>query len=218
MGVMGGPLQMSSTFLRQDPRVGPPRHLPEGMARALGARLRMTRRLQRMTLVELAETTGVDAATISRIETGQMTGTIECHLKLAAALGIKLTDLYAGIEEARTKDATTFLPPSQRRDVSVHEAGNTSVAMLTTDILQKKLMPMLITIEPGGSTRREEARVGTERFLHILEGTLEAKVGSMTYTLKKGSSLYLDASVTHSFRNVGDRTAKCLSVMTPPTL
>lgn len=186
--------------------------------KTIGARLRQLRKTQKITLIELAKTSGVDAATISRVETGRMTGTLECHIKLATALGVKITQLYAGIEEARTKGAVTIQPPLRRGEVYVHEAGKSSMALLTTDVLKKKLMPVLITIEPGGSTHREEAKVGTEKFLYVLEGTLEASIGEATHELKRGSSLYLDASVSHTLRNVSTHPAKCLSVVTPPVL
>ena len=190
----------------------------EQTARSIGMRLRTIRKSQKVTLVELAKASGVDAATISRIETGQMTGTLECHGRLSTALGVKITELYAGIEEARAKRAVSLQGPLQHPEVYVHEAGKSSMAMLTADVLKKKLMPVLITIEPGGSTHREEAKVGTEKFLYVLEGTIEAHVGGSTHTLKRGSSLYLDASVAHSLKNVSDRVAKCLAVTTPPVL
>lgn len=210
---------MSAVMTMKEPRARNATRVPaERTAKTLGARLRWLRKSQKVTLVELAKAAGVDAATISRIETGRMTGTLECHIRLATALGIKVTDLYAGIEEARIKDAVTLQPPSQRRDVYVHEAGKSSIAMLTTDVLKKKLMPVLITMEPGGSTHKEEAKVGTEKFLYVLEGTLEAKVGEHTHELKRGSSLYFDASIPHQLKNSGKQTAKCLSVTTPPVL
>jgi len=187
-------------------------------AKTVGARLRQLRKSQGVRLLELAKASQVDAATISRIETGKMTGTLECHIRLATALGVKITDLYAGIEEARIKDAVTLQPPARRGDVYVHEAGKSSLVMLTTDVLKKKLMPVLVTIEPGGSTHKEEAKVGTERFLYVLEGVLEAKVGDTAHELKKGSSLYFDASIPHTLRNTSPRTAKCLSIVTPPVL
>ena len=203
------------TVLVKASRSSPP---AEEAARHIGARLRFLRKSQRITLMELAKASGVDAATISRIETGKMIGTLECHLRLATALGVKVTDLYAGIEEARVKDATTLQGPSQRKDVYVHQAGKSSMALLTTDIMRKKLMPALITINPGGSTQQEEAKVGTEKFLYVLEGALEAIVGETRHELKRGSSLYLDASVPHSLKNTGRAAAKCLSVVTPPVL
>ena len=208
---------MSPTAVMKEPRKRKLTAIPvEQTAKTIGARLRALRKSQKVTLVELAEASGVDSATISRIETGRMTGTLECHLLLATALGVKITELYAGIEEARTKDAVTLQSSAGRADV--YEAGRFSMAMLTTDILKKKLMPVLITIEPGGSTHKEEAKVGTEKFLYILEGTLEAKVGEQTHELKRGSSLYLDASIPHRLKNNGHGPARCLSIVTPPVL
>lgn len=188
------------------------------ISRSIGGRLRAIRKDQKVTLLELAQTSGVDAATISRIETGRMAGTLESHLKLAKALGVKLTDLYAGLEQAQGKGAVAMQHPSARTEVYVHQAGKSSMAMLTTDVLDKKLMPVLITIEPGGSTHKEEAKVGTEKFLYVLEGELEVRIGEDAHTLKRGSTLYFDASLPHSFRNPGRATAKCLSVVTPPAL
>ena len=187
-------------------------------ARQIGARLRMLRKDQQVTLVELAKASGVDAATISRIENGRMSSTLESHIRLAGALGLKVTDLYSGIEEARTKDAVTLQSPSEQKDVYVHQAGKSSIAMLTTDVMRKKLMPVLMTIEPGGATQREETKVGTEKFLYVLEGAVEAKIGQETHALKRGSSLYFDASIPHSLKNSGKTVAKCLSVVTPPVL
>jgi quercetin dioxygenase-like cupin family protein/DNA-binding XRE family transcriptional regulator len=204
--------------LMKEPPVKRAAKATDQTAKTVGTRLRSLRKDQRMTLVELAKASGVDIATISRIETGLMTGTLECHIKLATALGVKVTDLYAGIEEARTKDAVTLQVPTRRRDVYVHEAGKSSMTLLTTDVLQKKLMPVLVTVEVGGSTHREEARVGTEKFLYVLDGVLEAKVGEDTYPLRRGNSLYLDASIPHSLKNTGTKTATCLSVVTPPVL
>ena len=187
-------------------------------ARSIGERLRMLRKHQKLTLTELAKSAEVDTATISRIETGKMSGTLESHIRLAGALGLKLTDLYAGIEEIRAKHAATLLPLTQHKDVYVHQAGKSSITLLTSDVLQKKLMPVLVTVEPGGSTQREEAKVGTEKFLYMLDGALEARVGEETYLLKRGSSLYLDAAVPHSFKTAGGVTAKFISVVTPPVL
>lgn len=46
----------------------------------------------------------------------------------------------------------------------------------------------------------------------------EVGVGEVTHALKRGSSLYFDASIPHTLKNTGARIAKCLSVITPPVL
>ena len=75
----------------------------------VGARLRALRQSQKITLVELTKRSGVDAATISRMETGKMTGTLESHVRLATALGAKTTDLFAGLEEAIGNSGATVI-------------------------------------------------------------------------------------------------------------
>ena len=187
------------------------------MTKSLGQRLRELRKENDVTLVELSQASGVDAATISRIETGKMTGTLESHVRMAAALGIKLSDLYEGVQEAGI-DGVTVQEASGRADVYVHQAGKASMVMLTTDVLKKKLMPVLITIEPGGGTNQEEAKVGTEKFVYVLDGEIEARIGERSHLLKKASTLYFEASMPHSLHNPGKRPARCLSVVTPPVL
>ena len=187
-------------------------------ARTVGARLRQLRTERGVTLLSLARASRVDAATISRIETGKMTGTLECHMALAAALGAKLSELYVGIDDERLKRAVTVQSAGQRSEVYVHGAGKSSIALLTTDVLKKQLMPLLVTIEPGGGTHKEEARAGTEKFIYVLEGTLEARVGDAVHRLRGGSALYLDGSIPHQLKNAGRSVAKCLVVVTPPVL
>ena len=192
--------------------------VPAELLRNVGSRLRVIRKAQKVRLLELAKAARVDAATISRIETGQMTGTLESHLKLARALGVKLTALYEGLEEAQAKRGVALQQPSGRTEVYVHRAGKSSLSMLTTEVLRKKLMPVLITIEPGGSTQKEEARLGTEKFLYVLDGDLEATIGDQAHRLKRGSTLYFEAHLPHALRNAGRSTARCLAVTTPPAL
>ena len=199
-------------------KLGRPPHFSLDLAKTIGGRLRASRKSQKIRLLELTKACGVDAATISRIETGRMTGTLECHMKLARALGMKLTDLYGGIEEAHAKGVVAVQAPSRRSEVYVHEAGKSSMSMLTSDVLKKKLMPVLIAIEPGGRTHKEEARVGTEKFIYVVDGTIEAHVGKEVHHLKRGSTLYLEASLPHVLRNTGSAVARCLAVTTPPAL
>lgn len=88
---------------------------PSRLAKTLGERLRQLRNSQKVTLVELAKASGVDIATISRIETGGMVGTLKSHLRLATALGVTIVELYAGLEEAKVRRVAILQTSSQRR-------------------------------------------------------------------------------------------------------
>jgi glyoxylate utilization-related uncharacterized protein len=72
--------------------------------------------------------------------------------------------------------------------------------------MQKKMLPVLLTIEGGGRTQNEEGSPGTEQFLYVLAGPLDAQIGKERYTLKLGQSLYFDATVPHHLRNTTSKT------------
>ena len=182
----------------------------------IGKKVRQLRLEKDLTLKELSDRSGVALATLSRIETEKMTGTVASHSRIAEALGLSLPQLYVGLqrEQKPTVDVHTR---GKRPDVFVHNEKS-SVQLLTGPVLTKKMMPVLIQIGPGGSTQAEENQRGTEKFLYLLEGKIEAQVGQGRYTLGRGESLYFDGSVSHRFRNVGTAEARCLCIITPPAL
>ena len=184
----------------------------------IGPRLRVLRKEQKFTLAELSKASGVAIATISRIETGRMTGTLEAHLQLARALRLTLPELYAGLEDNGGRRKASVQTKAARTEVYAHAAGRSALRMLTQDVLQKKMMPVLIEIAPGGRTQPEQAPRGTEKFLYVMDGAVEATVGQETLPLKREETLYLDASLKHSLRNAGSRPARLLCVLTPPVL
>ena len=184
----------------------------------IGPRLRVLRKEQRLTLAQLARASGVALATISRIETGRMTGTLESHVQLARALGLTLPELYAGLEENGGRRRASVQTKASRTEVYTHAAGRSTLRMLTQDVLQKKMMPVLVEIAPGGRTQPEQAPRGTEKFLYLMDGAVEVVMGEEKFALKREETLYLDASLKHTLRNPSPRPARLLCVTTPPVL
>ena len=180
--------------------------------KGLGGRIRRLRKDRKLTLVDVSKKTRIDQATLSRIETGKMRGTLDSHMKIAEALGIRLPELYEDVlsEMEEAKEKTT------RRKIETFSHSNDAVAeILTTDFLRKKMMPILLKIKPKGRTTQEEYPTFTERFVYVLKGALEICAGTETQTLNTGESSYLDASTPHHFKNSSKSEVWCLSVMTP---
>ncbi len=71
----------------------------------LGEKLKTLRLQNRLTLVELAEKSGVSKSLLSRIERGRSVPTITTIQKIASALGIILSDFFANSE---TEPSTPF--------------------------------------------------------------------------------------------------------------
>lgn len=181
----------------------------------IGKRLKELRKAKGMSLTALAEKSGVQIATLSRIENMKMTGTIESHMNIARALEVDITQLYTDM--VQKEDKVDLRTSRSQTDVFVH-SDKSSYEILTSKILSKKMMPVLLKVEPGGRTNPEQNLPGTEKFVYVLEGNLEVNIGEEAYTLAKGNTLYFDASVRHHFANTGKTAARALCVGTPAAL
>lgn len=181
----------------------------------IGTRIREIRKARKVTLVELSEKTGVAQATLSRIETGTMIGTVESHQRIAEALGIGLGELYQGVD-GRTESTDYTKPDSKER--KVEKRGKTLVQVLTSSALKKKMLPALITLEPSGSLPLDKEELGVEKFLYCLKGDAELTLDKNKYRLKGQESIYFDASLPHSLANLGSKPAELFSVTSPPKI
>jgi len=181
----------------------------------IGKKLKLLRKDRKMTLKELSKESGVAIATLSRMEHDIMTGTLESHISICKALGIGLADFYREVEtESKT---ISHIKQKEKKDAYVHPKKST-VEMLTSNIMNKKMMPTLVRIKKGGQTHKEENKPGTEKFIYMLEGALTAEIGKEQHVLHKGDSLYFDASLPHIFHNSGSGKAEAIAVcvLSPP--
>jgi transcriptional regulator with XRE-family HTH domain len=181
----------------------------------IGKRLRGLRKAKGLTLDELSRKSGVALATLSRMENDKMTGTIQAHSNICKALGVSITELYKELEnEQKTVES---IPEEERTEHFVH-ADKATYELLVSKAQGKKIMPLMIKLESGGRTQSEQNKPGVEKFVYVINGTLEAKIGDNDYTLKPGDSLYFDASLPHSFTNGTKRGSEAICVVTPPDL
>lgn len=180
----------------------------------IGSRIRELRKQRKLKLYELAEKSGVQIATLSRIEHNKMTGTLESHLQIAAALGVELSELYTSIVRG---NETNEPETETTAEIFVHNE-KASFEILTKNVSRKKMMPMRLKIEPGGRTASETNIFGSEIFIYIFEGILEAVINEKPFTLEKNHCLYFDAAQPHFFRNTFEHTCKALVIATPAQL
>lgn len=183
----------------------------------VGQNLRTLRKEKKITLKELSQQTGVDTATLSRIERNLMTGTVESHIRICQTLGISIAQLYSQLETnekpvdvvQKSSHAELFVPTDKNKF---------NYEMLTTNVLQKKMMPLLIKLDKDGATQLEQTPGGTEKFYYCTGGEIEINLGDKKYQLKEGDALYFDGSIPHFLKNISNKESHCICVITPPFL
>ena len=182
----------------------------------IGAKLKLLR--GNMTLTELARRSDVDKAIVSKIESGKMTGTVECHRKLAEVFGLKLSEFYAFMEDEKPE------PAEFREGKAKTDVYQEFLEILTTIPLAKKMLPTVITLKPGEEQHLEETIKKVERFIYVFSGEIDVTVETKTYKLKKspnldqGDSLYSTSMQRHKIKNTGSAVARALCISAPPVL
>lgn len=181
---------------------------------AIGKRIRELRQQKDWSLAELAKRSGVALSSLSRMETGKMTGTLESHIDVARAMGVRLTELYVGLDGAPTME----LRRAEETADKVHADKGASFALLSKSGMQNKMLPTLLNLAPKAGTHRERGAAGAEKFLYLIKGELEITVGAEKARLRPGDSLYFLASSSHSITNSGGQAALALLITTPAHL
>ena len=180
----------------------------------VGKKMKDLRLAKDWTLADLANRSGVALSTLSRIETGRMTGTLESHIKITRAFGVRLPELYADLDPVGAPIEHREGAPPER----FSSAKGAEFAILTKAGLQKKMLPVLLHLQAGKSTESERASAGTEKFLYLLKGKMEVTAGKERVRMSAGDSAYLQASLSHVLKNIGPHPAFVLSVASPPSV
>ncbi|MEZ0296857.1 MAG: helix-turn-helix domain-containing protein [Candidatus Methylacidiphilales bacterium] len=165
-----------------------------------GPRIRTLRRLQKRTLKDVAQQCGFTVSLLSKIESGKTTPPLATLSKIAAALGIGLSDL---LENSKTRAvALTTSQDLAHRPATVTDKGYT-FRLLAAQRSDKLMQPILFEARRGQVTPGALSHPG-EEFIYVLEGRMQYRVGDTTYTLGPGDSLYFDAEEDHDLQPLSD--------------
>ncbi|MEV7599763.1 XRE family transcriptional regulator [Kitasatospora sp. NPDC089797] len=171
-------------------------HTKQDVLAAVGPRLRDLRRRRGMTLAELAERTGINESTLSRLEGGTRKPTLELLLPLAEVHAVPLDDLVGA---PRTGDPRIHLRPVVRH-------GMTHVPLSRPGGIQAH--KLLIPPRPG-TAPDPKTHEGFE-WVYVLAGRLHLLLGDQSLVLRPGEAAEFDTHVPHWLGADGDRTVELL--------
>jgi transcriptional regulator with XRE-family HTH domain len=177
----------------------------------LGERVRAIRSLRRLTLREVAEAAGVSESFVSQLERGRSNASVATLQRLAAALGIEISDLFAGEPQSGPRVL-------RRQERQLLEWGHLGRKALLTPKPFHTLEVVSAAFDPGGSTGDEPYTHGdSEELLLVLAGRVHLQLDSELLDLSLGDSVNYRSSTPHRVSNPGDETAEVLFVISPPS-
>lgn len=161
-----------------------------------------TRRAQLgVTLDQLAETSGVSAAALSRIERGLLGPSLRSALAIARGLGCELSELVAP-EAAQITRAGEHLRFSDPK---------TGIERLALARPSPEVELVAYHVPAGATSSRFAAhKPGSREVFHVLSGALEIHTAEETVALRPGDTAVVRVDSEHWFTNPGKSAARVI--------
>jgi transcriptional regulator with XRE-family HTH domain len=182
---------------------------PEQISRHVAARVRGGRTQRGWTLDELANRSAISRRLIVQIEQGTANPSLSTLLKLAAALGVTLTELLEGPPEDRPVGVV-----AQRETRTLWSTPGGSAAELLVSHGPLELWTW--RLQPGERRVSQPHRAGALELLTVQRGTVRLEVGDDRVDVAAGDSAWFDATHPHAYDNPGTTVAGFTLVVLEP--
>ena len=179
-------------------------------------KLNLTGAKDRMTVADLAASTGLSIGMLSKIENGNTSASLNTLQTLADALMIPITSLFRGYESSRTAEHTKSgegveleragTRAGHQYNLLGHIGGNSSGVIVE---------PYLISLTSESDTFETFQHDGIET-IYMLEGEIDYRHGDNVYSLEPGDTLFFDADAPHGPGKLTKLPAKYLSIISYP--
>jgi len=184
-------------------------------AQRIGNKVRELREKRRYTLHDMAGKTGFAKDLLSQIEHGEFIPPIATLMKLAHAFGVSMGHFFE--EEAGTERIAVTRAHERRRVARRphHHEGEVNYIYEALEIRKadKQMEPFMVEFPVQDVSEMVFVSHDGEEFLHVLEGQLEFRSTDHVEALNPGDSIYFESDISHSFRCLGERSAKALVVV-----
>lgn len=176
----------------------------------IGKRLRQKRLDQNITLVELSKKSGVSFATISKIETGKVSGGFQTIYKIARGLGILVTDIMQPDESQEEK-----IVFQQRSQIEPHRTVLYDYYPQATRT-HGRLNPGIMVIHTKEVPDRIDwSNHKGEEVVTVLSGSIDLHYeGREPLHMEQGDSACFDSSIPHAYVCTSDEPAEIIFVST----
>lgn len=171
------------------------------MEQEFGIAVRTRRSQLGVTLDQLAETSGVSAAALSRVERGLLSPTLRNALAIARGLGCDLSELVAHEAPEITRAG---------ENLRFHDEA-TGIERLALARPGPDVELLSYTVPPGATSSRFAAhKPGTREIFHLLAGRLQVHTARQVIVLDAGDTATLRVDSEHWFTSTGNEPARVI--------
>lgn len=174
---------------------------------AIGSRIRAARHAQRLTIEQVAASTGLTKGFLSRVERDLTSPSVASLVTLCQVLSVSVGELFAQPEThvVRLADAPR-----------ISLGGQGIVERLLTARSERRLQVIRAVVEPRGKGEAELYSVDCEaEVLHVVSGRFVIVFSNERFELEAGDSVTFPGREPHSWVNPTDEEAVVIWTLVP---
>lgn len=179
---------------------------------SIGKKLFELRRRRNLPIRQLALRSGVSHSTISLIERGEISPSVDTLGAIVESLGSTLSAFFSDMPGA--PQISPFYP--QDEAIEIGNPAAISYKVVGFNQPNRQLLMLREAYAPGADTGEAFSHIAHEAGV-VINGAVEVTVGQHRRVLRQGDGYYFDSQQPHRFRNVFDGSSEILSAVTPPT-
>jgi len=174
----------------------------------VGQQLRAMRKARRLSIRSLAEISGLSVNTLSLIENGKTSPSVNTLSQLAQSLNVPIPAFF----EIKHKKQIAYQKAGERKQI-VFAQGQ--LESLSEGMPRMGSEPFITRLEPSANSGAAPVIYGGRQFIYCLEGHITYVVEGEAYPLAPGDSLIFDAYTPHSWKNTAATSSRALLVLCP---
>jgi transcriptional regulator with XRE-family HTH domain len=172
----------------------------------IGNHIRRMRLEQRRTQQDIADACGFTKSLLSKIESNKVVPPVATLVKIATALGTRVSAL---IEADRNVSVVAATAGDVDDNITKTERGYW-IYPFATRYQGKRMQPFVFVARKGEVKEHHLVHEG-EEFMYVLQGVMKVQVGASEWTLRTGDSIYFNSTLEHQVIPVS-KTVKYLNL------
>jgi len=175
----------------------------------IGNKIKEMRIEKGLTQEELADRSELTKGFISQIERDLTSPSVDSLLDILEALGTEPSHFFKRNENEKIifRDEDYF--------ENINEEFGYTLDWVVPNAQKNEMEPMLIKINPGGSSKEIQPYEG-EEFGYVLKGNIVLVMGNEEHKVKKGETFYFRSKSSHYLKNESKSVAEVLWISSPP--
>lgn len=195
---------------KQDDMTLPLKRQGEGMiSEQVGLKIRSLRKSRRLSIRALAEMSELSVNTLSLVENGKTSPSINTLQQIAQSLNLPIVAFF---ENNKPKMQVVYQKAGERQQIAFPRG---QMERLNTGIPPTGYEPFVTRLEVGANSGDTPITYPAREFIYCLEGHITYFIGESVYPLAPGDSLIFDAHMPHIWRNTASTGSSALLVICP---